>query len=321
MSKMEMPAPPSVHDIRSRIAELKRIDLHNAGIEFLKSRLELLFRGFMLSTPFLTVGQALYRGVRWAEKPTSRSQLSYPPAGLITYHQRVNRPQQPMFYCSVAREAPFFELGLKPGDQVAISRWRLTQKILVNNVGYAPTVLTRLGSTRQAPNWGPTHPMISSPANVLVADFFASEFARVVTPGEEHLYKLSIAIAEKLYLDPLHMDSIGDEFQGERRFGGILYPTIAMRANSDNIALLPEFVDRFLHLEAVEWIRVDAEDLDLKYQVTNLDFANSFSSEERLDWKGRLAQWVVGPGREVRVSVENGKYVVRDEKENIVEPS
>lgn len=135
------------------------------------------------------------------------------------------------------------------------------------------------------------------------------------------MYKLSIAIAEKLYLGTLHMDLVGEEFEGERRFGGIIYPTIAMRANADNVALVPEFVDRFLNLEGVEWIRVDLEASDFKYQVTNLDFANSFTADGRIDWKGRLAHWVIGPGRQVRVSVEHGKYVVRDDQGNIVEPS
>jgi hypothetical protein len=143
----------------------------------------------------------------------------------------------------------------------------------------------------------------------------------VVPPESEHLYKLSIAIAEKLYLGPLQMDSEAGEFDGEPRFAGIVYPTIAMRANSDNIALIPEFVDRLLSLETVEWIRVDSKGTDLKYQITKLDFANSFGGDGQIEWKGRLPQWVVGPGREVRVSVEHGKYVVCDEQGRIVEPS
>jgi hypothetical protein len=143
---MEMPKPPSAREVRDRIRELKRIDLSAADIDFLKSRLELLFRGFMLATPMLSVGQILYRGVCWPEKPTLKSRLSYPPAEIIALHQRVNRPNQSMFYCSVAREAPFFELGLKPDDHVAISRWRVTRKILVNNVGYAASVFIGLNA-------------------------------------------------------------------------------------------------------------------------------------------------------------------------------
>ena len=313
-TKNKIPVPPSFREVHTRIAGLRRVNLKTVEIDFLKSRLVLLLRGFMQVTPVLMVSQNLYRGVRWSEKPTSQSQLSYPPPDIITSYQRVNRPHQSMFYCSVAREAPFFELGLKPGDHVAMSRWRVNQKILVNNIGYSPSVLAGLGSKRQASTWGVPHPHLCSSRNTLIADFLASEFTRVVPPGNEHFYKFSIAIAEKLYIGPLH----DEEFD---RLGGILYPTIAMRANSDNLALIPEFVDRFLSLEAVEWIRVDSGGANLKLQVTKLDFADSFGGTGQIEWKGRLPQWSVGSGRTVRVSVEDGKYVVRDEEGTIVEPT
>lgn len=322
MTKLSIPDRPSVHKIRSRIAELKRIDLRTADVDFLKSRLELLFRGYGFSTPILMPGQILYRGVPWSEKPAFRSQLSYPPPEVIISHQRVNRPHMPMFYCSVAREAPFFELGLKPGDHLAVSKWRVNKRILVSNVGYTDEVFKKLGSMRHAtPWWQSNHPMIPSATNSLIANFFATEFAQVVNSDEDHLYKMSIAIAEKLYLGPLNMDSFGGEFDGEGRIGGLIYPTIAMRANSDNVALTPGFVDRYLSLETVEWIRIDSDRADFKYQVTNLDFANSFGSDGQIDWKGRCANWTIGPGQQRFISVEHGKYVVRDELGNIVEPS
>lgn len=318
---MDIPKQPSLPEIRNRIAQLKRIR-QTAEIDFLKTRLELLFRGYAISAPILMPDQMLYRGVPWGEKPSSATKLSYPPAKVITNFQRVNRPHQPMFYCSAARAAPFFELGLRSGECVAISKWRVTKKILVNHVGYRQGVFNRLRSNRATPDWKVEHPRVSSGTNKLVANFFASEFSCVVPQGQEYLYKISIAIAEKLYQGNLHMDSVGEEFDGERRFGGILYPTLAMRANSDNVALLPEFADRYLRLESVEWVRVDSvsDDFNNQYQITMLDFASSFGEGGEIEWKGRPPQWTVPAGATFLAAVENGKWVVRNQKGEIVEP-
>ena len=226
-----------------------------------------------------------------------------------------------MFYASIAREAPFFELGLKPGDHVAISKWRTTEKIIVNNVGYVSEVFDGLNSNRPLPVWGPNHHLLSSASNQLIGSYFAAEFSKIVPTGQEYEYKISIAIAEKLYIANLQLDPTRDAISGEPRFGGLIYPTIAMRANVDNVALLPEFVDRYLVLSSVEWIRVDEELPDFKYQVTMLDFANSFGPTGEIEWKGRLPQWVFQPGQQATLSVENGKWVVRNEKGEILEPT
>lgn len=226
-----------------------------------------------------------------------------------------------MFYSSIARKAPFFELDVQPGDHVAMSKWRTTKKILVSNVGYAGETFQALKSNRSNPIWGPPDVRIVTPANQLIAKFFAAEFTRVVSADQEHLYKISAAIAEKLYIGNVNMAAAGDVFEGEPRFGGLLYPTIAMRANSDNVALIPEFVERYLELMSVEWIRIDSKEPDFKFKVTVLDFANSFSSTGDIEWKGRHPQWQVQPGQQVRVSVENGKYVVRNERGEEVEPT
>lgn len=312
---------PPLSAVRERIAELRRIDLRIADVDLLKQRLELLFQGFGFTTPILMSGQILYRGVRWVDKPINRSRLGYPRPDAVPFYQRANRPHHPMFYSSIAREATFFELDVQPGEHIAISKWRTTRKILVSNVGYADEVFRALKSSRPNPTWGASNPRLVAPANQLIAKFFAAEFTKIVSAGCEHLYKLSAAIAEKLYIGNVNMEQAGGAFEGEPKFGGLLYPTIAMRANSDNVALIPEFVEQYLELISVEWIRVDSKEPDFKYKVTALDFANSFSGAGEIHWKGRLPQWRVQPGEQVMISVEKGKYVVRNERGEEVEPA
>lgn len=105
------------------------------------------------------------------------------------------------------------------------------------------------------------------------------------------------------------------------KFAGILYPALAMKGNSDNLALLPDFVDKYLELKKVEYIRIDDVIDNSIYKVTLLDFANTFASTGQIIWKGRLPQWKISEhGESLTVSVENGKWVARNAKGEIVEP-
>jgi hypothetical protein len=312
---------PSYWSVRQRITELKRLDLSSVEIDFIKSRLELLMAEYAFGTPFVPQGQELFRGIRYSEKPISSNQLTYPCAELVQRDQRANRAFSPMFYCSIAREPVFFELRVAAGDYIALSRWRVDQKFLVNNVGYASAVFAKLRSVRNTPDWGGEHPKIGTLKNRQVAAFFSSEFTREVAHGNEHLYKLSVAIAERLCSGSINGSS-EDQKLGLDRFAGVMYPPVAMRANADNLALFPEFVDRCLRLEAVEWIRVDEQRQDFKYNITKLDFAGTFGSSGEIEWKGRLPQWKLERrGEQLIFAVENGQWVARDEGGNVVKPS
>ena len=154
----------------------------------------------------------------------------------------------------------------------------------------------------------------------MVHEFLAAEFSRVVEPGSEHEYKLSIAIAEKL-LGPLNTENGGSTIPAGSQFGGLIYPALAMSANADNLALLPEIVDQHLDLEQVEYIRVEDKTSETQFQVTVLDFANSWGSDGSIEWKGRRPQWQIQAGEAVQVSVENGRWVARDVNGEIIEPS
>lgn len=314
MGGADFPTLASVHDLRARMAALRRIALKTADVDFLKDRLALLFAGYGLSTPVLTVGQKLFRGIFWPSLPKHIAQLTYPPANAVKNFGRLNRPNQSIFYSSAARAAVFFELGVKPGDHVAVSQWRSTDKLWMNNVGFAPGVFRKFKSTRQEPaSWqtSNTHPLIESKANKLVHHFLADEFSKVVSPDTPYDYKLSVAIAEKLLFGNLEANIV--DGPKDTRFAGLVYPTMAMRANSDNIALLPEFVDRYLTLHEVEYIRIDAADPEsLKYEITVVDFANTFAGE-LIEWKGRHRQWTLPPQTQIKMVVdEQGQWVAYD---------
>lgn len=315
-----LPKLPSLYDVKKRIKAIRQINLQDADIDFLKNRLELFFKGYALSTPVLMPDQVLYRGRIISSKPQKTIEIGYPPANLVKQLGRANRIEQTMFYSSIAREAPFYELKVKPGDFVAVSQWNVLEKLFINNVGYFEKIFDRLGSTREAQQHWQKESQKQSKANQLTHDFIAEEFARDVLPGHEYEYKMSVAISEKL-LGNISFDNHFADMPNINKIAGILYPALAMKGNSDNLVLLPDFVDKYLELKKVEYIRIDDVIDNSIYKITLLDFANTFSPDGQIYWKERLPQWrLTERGASLKLSVENGHWVARNDKGEIVEP-
>lgn len=261
----------------------------------------------MLKTPKIPAGRKLYRGVKWPEKPHEVSQLSYRPKEKANEFHRAGRPNQPLFYCSSAREAVFYESRVRAGDKLVVSEWETTASLLVNNVGFDPDTLKKLGSNRECSNLNNKEfPKEFEKHNTLVRQFFSNEFTRKVAYGQEHLYKISVAIAEQ-------------HFQSDM-FDALLYPAIAMKGKADNLAIKPQSLSEKLVLKKVEYIQV-TDDSNGSYKIIMLDFANSFTEDGRIEWKGRLPHWVLrNKGDQLTVAVENGKWVARNTDGEVVEP-
>jgi hypothetical protein len=319
------PSLPSLEATTEIIADLKRIDLVTADIDSIKEQLRPLFTGYRVHAFTFDTGWPLYRGNVYSFKPRNSKYLRYPPPEKVNKFQRANRPGCPMFYCSGARTAPFFEVGVKPGDHISISRWRTTERALVNNIGYHDGVFNTLGSTRAAdvykeimPEHDPAFDRNS--ANYAIHQFLAEEFAQIVPSGDEYRYKLSAAIAERLLGNVNPKPGREDEIPPYRKFCGIMYPSLAMRANADNIVLLPEFVDNHMTLEQVEYLHIVGDEGPLDYQYTRLDFANTFALDGTIQWKGRPPQWTIPSDGSVTPRDELGEIIYRDQLGNIVNP-
>jgi hypothetical protein len=299
--------PPDILEVQRTIQELRALDLASIDIEVVEDRLGSIIPGYVHNSPIIQKDVILYRGVEWKDKPQKKADLSYPPPKYVKSLHRAGRQGKSLFYCSMSRETPFFELGVVPGAKVAVSHWQSTAPIVVNNVGYHQDVFSSLSSNRDCPSWGKrTEDEKLEKTTAFIKQFFATEFAKIVHPGQEFLYKLSIAVAE------LHFSS--------DMFGGLLYPSMAMRANADNLALKPECVDRYLNLRKVEYIRMDETDTS-GFKITILDFADTFDEDGSIQWKGRHPHWVMREkGQVLHVAVENGRWVARNEKGEIVKP-
>ena len=308
-SKKTVPvALPDSNQIRSSIKNIQNLDLLTVNIDIIKEHIGLLSNAYIVGSPIIAKRSKLFRGVIWDEKPKNVAQVSYPPKDSVKNLHRAGRKGESLFYCSTAREAPFWELGVKAGDSLVISHWETREPLVVNNVGYHSDVFSNLNSDRTCPNWWHNNELVESlSANELIKAFFSQEFAKKIIDGQEHLYKISIAIAEH-------------HFQ-QNIFSGLLYPTLAMKANADNLVLKPEVVDSYLKLTKVEYILVEEVFENAHFNVKILDFANSFDSNGLIQWKGRLPQWVLREKGEIlKFSVENNQWVARNEIGEILEP-
>lgn len=300
-----------IEDIRKAIDDIRKMDLKSIEIDDIKDRISCILKGYMCSTPILHKGLELYRGVKWDEKPKNISQVNHPPADKVVRFGRVNRIGKPVFYASASRNVVFFEQRIKVGDTITVSRWRSKKKMTVNNIGYTPEVFQSLGANRHCPIWGKEKidPKINSETNVLIRQFFADEFTRIIEDESKNhfLYKLSIAIGEKFW----H----GEIFQG------IIYPSLAMKANSDNIAVKSECVDEYLELEEIEHIRIEKKNDELNYDITILNTSGTFNKDGSINWRGGLPQWTLKQGEALEVKAEKGRWIAKDEKGNEAKPA
>jgi hypothetical protein len=220
-----------------------------------------------VNAPRFNPGLYLYSG-RLAGKPVSISEISYPSAHLASLGL-ANRSGEPILYCCTAREAVFFELQPKVGDTVALVHWVTTAPLMVNHVGYTRQVFDALGSARRIASWGPEPPAANGDEQEIM-DFLADVFTRIVPPGEEQLYnKLTVAVAEKLF--------DGDPFDG------LLYPSVKMYANADNIALKPRFADEHLRFLKAELVRIEAV-REFAYNIQVLDTAPEIAPNGTIEW-------------------------------------
>jgi len=195
-------------------------DLKTLEIDEIKSQLEHFIKGMVVRSPIFDPGGFLYRarrigttfnktiGMKYAD-------LIYPPKG-VTKLGRLNREGDPVFYCSVHKESIFFELpDLSPGDEIILTFWKTTDRMIVNNIGYTQPVFESLGAKRPLPQWVTSAPdskagaarlptmsqqeieeTLSRDTNGELRRVFSEYFMCSVEDKESHKYKLTTALGE-----------------------------------------------------------------------------------------------------------------------------
>lgn len=167
---------------------------------------------------------------------------------------RANKEKQAVFYGAIEspeikqpRVVAYFETSpvLKELDKhddivefFTVSRWRVMEDIEVVEMIFSDEAL----KVSQYANMSLENQLKNYRDLPLAAEyeeqgrFFSNEFARSdVRPGEDYKYKITSAYANYIW-DQTHLK-------------GITYPSVQSRYLGQNIALLPEIVDKALQLE------------------------------------------------------------------------
>ncbi|WP_152681930.1 hypothetical protein [Chromobacterium subtsugae] len=291
--------PTSLAQVREIVTALNRVDLARAEYEYLLNQIGLLIKGIPLLAHPVPIGTVIHRGVCYTEKPTQVSFLGAPPAEKVTGYQRCNSPGNPLFYCSLDTNAILSELDVQVGQTLYLSKW---------------TVREEFFHIRIPPDATPD--VQASPTYSKVETFFETRFSQRVHETFSEQYKLTAAIAERLSGGELIGD--GSLIQG-RRWGAVVYPSVAHIGRSDNLAIRPSIVEACLELNGVYEYQVIDRD-EKSWSTQNTDYSANFENGS-IVWAGRPPQWVLAPGEQLRVQVENNQWVARRPDGTIVHPS
>lgn len=272
---------PNAEEVNSLIAKLENLNYAQASIEEIRELLEQLTLGFMTNAPRFEPGVYLHR-IRKCSKPTNIREATYPPKEYATIG-RANDEGKPMFYASVGKSVPYSEIYPEVGDEILLSTWKSTSPMMLNHIGYTDDVKEHLNSNRDLSkqysisDWNPP-----SEIYAVIYKFLGKHFTLEV--NESAGYKLTVAIANLLC--------------GGDIFAGLIFPTVQVFGNSDNIVLKPDFVDANLQLVSVEFQRVThRKGLEVSYQT--LDFANDWDAEGNIKWSGRLPGYMMEGNQQI----------------------
>jgi hypothetical protein len=288
-------------------------ELRNKSIDALKRRLRSKLAGYHVAFKDIKIGNFLYRGVLWHDRPSNIDQVSYPPADVAKVN-RANRAGYPMFYCSVAAPAVFYELRAKQGDRVALSQWEIAESMWMHNLGYHEAALTKLGAPDIATRAG-IFDLIPNETrkNAKTRRLLSLVFTEDIPVGREYRYKQSIAINELLFdkAEPIPLRPGGPKAQ---RVAGTVYPAMQMRGAADNVVIWPEFVESSLRIKSIRYVLVErADEANLSYTFLTIAFASAFSGRD-IVWQNTLAP---EHQRRSRITLENNEWVLRDGLGNI----
>lgn len=300
---------PTLEQLQEYFLDLLSLDLKTCTIYEIQDKIVPIVKGFLIQNTILKSNTYINRAVQYNDKPENISFFAHPPINIINKYGRANNIGQSLFYGAVEKAVPFTEINAKVGDKFVVGLWKTVQDVRISHIGFTGEVKERLGSTRDL---DAVHDFVIKTKslgdlNSLVYEFLANQFTAHVSEEQNHLYKMSVVIANML------MSS--EDVQG------ITYPSIATSGNSDNIVLVPEFVVKGLALVSMEYIEITKID---GYKITSkvIDTATEFDLSEaergKILWSGRFLSL---PGDIASfTSLVNNELLSRDSGGNRIEP-
>jgi hypothetical protein len=296
---------PNKEKVIQTIAEIEGIDLSTATVAQIQSLLSVLLDGFSTIAINIPARKYIHRTRKWT-KPDNIRQVTYPTADRATLG-RANDQGTPRFYGSIGRNVPFFELNPQIGDTMILSSWRTTNDMLLNRVGFTKESSLLLNSKRDLEKIYTSSEYLGKmdESQVLINNFLAKWFVKQITQEESHFYKITSAIANILLA--------GDVY------AGLIYPTVKMFGNADNLVLDTKFVNKSLELVSIEYLEV-TENAGVNFKTELLDTSVQWDEMGNIEWSGRELGWNYPVFSTVEMKGENSEWVNLDRDGHRIDP-
>lgn len=215
--------------------------------------------------------------------------ISYPPAEIIEQigkYGRANSPKSTCLYCAFNPIVALLETKPKVGDRIIISQWQkddddpfvsypIANNETVKNEGLERA--TKAFKERMSYN----HPLFAKTLELLF-EFLSSEYIKSapINSPKAYEYLYSAYFADITLLN--HITPVAHPTEPINNYDCIIYPSIAAKHSTDNIAIKPESVKRLrpVYLQ------------DIIVEITDYDHAtiyeNGFPEEIDLPIGGKL---------------------------------
>ena len=287
-----------------------REEVFRKDIDMLKRQIRSRLDGFRKRYSVWQNREFFYRGVVCDFLPKTISRIKQPPPSLVTKQGRLNRVAQSMFYASCGAPAVYYEIHSKVGNHIVVSTWELREPAFLHNLGFHPKSMRRIGGDRPGRVESFADPVPNeTKRNAKLREQLSEAFTEDVSKDQEWRYKLPIAINEVLFdnAGPLPTDVV----DGPRldRVIGTVYPAMRMKGVADNVAIWPEYVERFLKLNHVHYVLVEKADPDkMSYSVLSVAQSSEFDGD-KIIWRPGIEDERLKRGH---ISFEDGKWISRN---------
>lgn len=282
--------------------ELKCIEAEMADLNDyeLRVRLEEFLNGYSVRGIELPAGTFVYRArclIAGFEKEhaTNVDQFHMPPAKFAS-RQRLNSAGAPVFYCSTAWEPLPYEVRATAGMSLIISSWKLSRLAMIVALGYSKVSLAMLGATRDVPAWGIGSGFSGASGNPQrEEDFLAELLMKPVTDDDLSHYRLTSALGGIL---------LGKVRGEDRVLAGLVYPSVSMSGNGDNIAFAPWFANDHLTCSGLQEHKIISRK-GLEIETKCIDRSIAIDDKGTISWSG-TGGFIIPAGGSVTCTAKAG---------------
>jgi hypothetical protein len=272
--------PPSFDDIKAVFEHIESLDLRMTEVQYIIEKLRLTLMAHRISIQIESPGRTVFRirVVKSLGDCNSTEDITYPKPNFVMNFQRANRPNRPMFYCSNSVITPFFEVSLEVGSLVVLSKWITKEVLPIKRVAYNIDYLKHLGSDRSSVNI-----VDETEQNNFISNRLSMMFIQNVSSGHEYIYKPSVAVTE-VFMQPIKLKApLSKNGYLPDHIPAVLYPSVAMWGNGDNLAIIPTYVDQYMELIQIDLLKV-LEKREKSFKVVTVDHGSI--SGPTINWVG-----------------------------------